>query len=100
MTNADVRRACGRALSMLPKRAAQALSPGNMKKLAPSAFDHRVVDGHAIHMVGEILKFIDAEDPAETEKAHRWLGFLQGVLWMRGYASLDELRDMNRPKST
>ncbi len=99
MTNADVRRACGRALSMLPKRAAQALSPGNMKKLAPSAFDHRVVDGHAIHMVGEILKFIDRPESLEDiEKAHRWLGFLQGVLWMRGYASLDELRDMNRPR--
>jgi hypothetical protein len=27
------------------------------------------------------------------EKAHRWLGFIQGVLWMAGVFTLDELKE-------
>lgn len=100
MIHADVRRACARALSMLPKRQAVQLSPGNMK-LPAQEVSLKIVDDHLIFVVGEILKLLnDEHDSAglSEQKAHRWLGFLQGALWMRGYASLDELRDMNRPR--
>ena len=30
------------------------------------------------------------------EKACRWLGFIQGVLWSQGIYSIDEMRDDNR----
>ena len=30
---------------------------------------------------------------SKREKAHRWLGFIQGVLWMAGCFTLDELKE-------
>lgn len=33
---------------------------------------------------------------SKREKAHRWLGFIQGVLWMAGVFSLDELKEHSR----
>jgi hypothetical protein len=30
------------------------------------------------------------------EKAHRWLGYVQGVVALRGGATLEELKDLNR----
>jgi hypothetical protein len=30
---------------------------------------------------------------SKREKAHRWLGFIQGVLWMSGVFTLDELKE-------
>ena|SRR5579859_7755930 len=33
-----------------------------------------------------------AGDPEQVDKAHRWLGFLQGVFWASGEFSIDELR--------
>ena len=41
-----------------------------------------------------ISEFMDA---GKTEKAMRWLGFVQGALWMTGLASVDELKNMNKP---
>jgi hypothetical protein len=35
-------------------------------------------------------------DSNETEKAMRWLGFIQGVLWMESIYSIDEMREHNR----
>ena len=109
MTRGDVRLALGRALSILPKRKGRQLSPGMMKESMTGLLNsgrlhaHIVIDDHAIFMVGEILKLADRtssiamDEAGDVGKAHRWLGFLQGILWARGYCSLDELRDMNRP---
>jgi hypothetical protein len=33
--------------------------------------------------------------PEKTEKAMRWLGFIQGVLWANRLYSIDELKDHN-----
>ena len=32
----------------------------------------------------------------DMEKACRWLGFIQGVLWSRGTYSIDDMREHNR----
>jgi len=32
----------------------------------------------------------------KCSKAERWLCFIQGVLWMNGICSIDEMRDDNR----
>jgi hypothetical protein len=49
---------------------------------------------HLRFMCIEAQKFIDED---RIEKAMRWLGFLQGVLWARGFYSLDDLKNHSRP---
>lgn len=39
-------------------------------------------------------------EEGEIEKANRWLGFIQGVLWCEGFFSIDEMRDHNRSVAT
>jgi len=34
--------------------------------------------------------------PRDIEKAMRWLGFVQGVLWLHGDFTLDQMREHNR----
>jgi len=36
----------------------------------------------------------------ETDKANRWLGFIQGVLWCEGFFTIDDMRAHNRPSET
>ncbi len=38
--------------------------------------------------------FVDA---GRLDKANRWLGFLQGAIWMGGFNSIVEMKDWNRP---
>jgi hypothetical protein len=54
-----------------------------------------VVDSlaHARWMCGEILSLLIQ---GKVEKAERWLCFVQGVLWVNGICSIDEMRDDNR----
>ncbi len=44
------------------------------------------------------LKFMCVSAPtfADNAKAMRWLGFLQGVLWARGFFTLEELKGHSR----
>ena len=34
---------------------------------------------------------------AHREKLMRWLGFMQGALWVKGIYTIDELKAHNRP---
>jgi len=43
----------------------------------------------------EKLPCISAESEAAWEKANRWLGFMQGVLWAQGSFTLNELKGHN-----
>lgn len=54
---------------------------------------HAQALGHAVHMCSQI-KGLVAEK--KIDKAHRWLGFLQGILWTQGIFSIDEMRAHNR----
>lgn len=49
---------------------------------------------HASWMCGEVRRF--AQDDTTLDKAERWLGFIQGVLWGAGVYSIDEMRVDNR----
>jgi hypothetical protein len=62
---------------------------------------------HARWMCQEVLRFHPSHrigepppDPKEIraafEKAMRWLGFIQGVLWSTGVKTIDEMREDNR----
>jgi len=59
--------------------------------------DKEVV-AHLKYMVIEIVEMANfSPDDYETrEKLMRWLGFMQGALWSRGYYSLDDFRKMNK----
>jgi len=48
---------------------------------------------HALWMCEEALGHLEAE---KLDKAQRWLGFIQGVLWVTGAANLPTLRADNR----
>lgn len=48
---------------------------------------------HALHMCNEIKRLLEDE---QHMKAHRWLGFLQGVLWMTGVYSINDMRKHNK----
>ena len=52
---------------------------------------------HLKHMIIEMttMNNFEPDDQLTREKLMRWLGFLQGALWSRGYFSLDTLREMN-----
>jgi hypothetical protein len=50
--------------------------------------------GHLSWMLGEIQGML--ETGADAEKIHRWLGFVQGVLWLAGQKTIDQMRDDNR----
>lgn len=48
---------------------------------------------HVNWMCAEILAALAAGD---REKAMRWLGFSQGVLWAQGVYAVNEMREQNR----
>ncbi len=48
---------------------------------------------HVNWMLDNMLSNISESD---MEKAARWLGFIQGVLWVSNVYSIDEMRDHNR----
>lgn len=52
---------------------------------------------HLLWMISEIKQQVSVLETAEeAEKIMRWLGFVQGVLWMSGTKSINEMRDDNR----
>jgi hypothetical protein len=49
---------------------------------------------HLLYMADEVPRIVDA---GALDKAMRWLGFMQGVLWVLGASTLSELKRMNMP---
>mgnify|MGYP003395309543 FL=1 len=52
-----------------------------------------IIENHCKYILEQILTFIKQNN---TEKAMRWLGFVQGCLWTCHYFTIDELRGHNR----
>lgn len=48
---------------------------------------------HCLGMLDKMEAFIQE---GRMDKVNRWLGFLQGVLWMRGLYTLTELMNHNK----
>lgn len=48
---------------------------------------------HVMWMCTEIPRHLDA---GKIEKAHRWLGFIQGVLWASEVYTIENMRIHNR----
>jgi hypothetical protein len=49
--------------------------------------------GHCLGMLPQMEQFIKDN---EMDKVFRWLGFIQGVLWVEGIYTLEEMRSHNR----
>jgi hypothetical protein len=49
--------------------------------------------GHLLWMCGEIQAYLDTD---QRERAMRWLGFVQGSLWLMDLRSIDEMREDGR----
>ena len=47
---------------------------------------------HVAWMVGELMDQILSGSHPEDPKFHRWLGFVQGVIWLSGIYSLEAMR--------
>lgn len=48
---------------------------------------------HVLWMLYEIQTFAEANN---LEKANRWLGFVQGILWVRGIYSIQQMMADNK----
>ena len=66
------------------------------RPLRAETSDAGAVLNHCLWMVEQTRLFV-ADD--RREKAFRWLGFVQGVLWDTGVYSIDELKTHNMPPS-
>ncbi|MBI2047842.1 MAG: hypothetical protein HYT27_01765 [Parcubacteria group bacterium] len=49
---------------------------------------------HCNSMLDEMEVFLKEK---RMDKLNRWLGFMQGVFWVLGIYTLDQLRNHNRP---
>lgn len=47
------------------------------------------------HLLYMTMKITDWVRQGRLDKAQRWLGFVQGVLWAEGLASIDQCKRMN-----
>lgn len=52
--------------------------------------------GYTSHLKEMCLKAIEIIRDGKTEKAMRWLGFIQGAMWRMGLRTIDEMREDNR----
>ena len=53
------------------------------------------VDPHLLTMLPKMEEMSQHNDYATREKLMRWIGFMQGALWMRGDFTVNDFRAMN-----
>ncbi len=68
--------------------------PEELTKIGSAEIEDCAWRAHFKFMCVEGQKFVDE---GRRDKAMRWLGFLQGVLWECGHRTLDELKNDSRP---
>lgn len=49
---------------------------------------------HLRFMCEETIRFVEQ---SRMEKAFRWLGFIQGALWVLGIFAVEEMKNHNKP---
>ena len=84
MTKEQITKACDLYLEVLP-------DPVCGRDIHPMALSQKMA--HVAWMCTE-LKSPEFSD--DMEKNMRWLGFIQGILWSKGYFTIEELSDHNR----
>ena len=80
------------------------LKPVQLRDIGPFTYEDTLDDEpglsretleHLVFMCEEGKRLVRAD---KREKAMRWLGFLQGVLWSHFNVPLGTLKDMNKPE--
>lgn len=71
----------------------EALSDTSVRPSFPG--DGRPVENHLYWMCEQVPVFLQQ---GEVDKANRWLGFIQGSLWIMGYRTIDQMRNDCRQK--
>ena len=61
----------------------------NKRKKIDTTLSYKIMD-----MVDRIIPLIEEQN--KIEKGMRWLGFIQGVFWTKGYSTIDELKGHSR----
>lgn len=56
-----------------------------------------LTSAHLLSMIERMRPMVS--NPNKREKVMRWLGFIQGALWVMGFAHLDDLKKMNMDPS-
>lgn len=64
-------------------------------RLLPLLFRTKPALEHCTQMLDKMEEFVNA---GRKEKAFRWLGFIQGVLWVLRIYSLEDLMNHSRPR--
>lgn len=59
--------------------------------------DGKLYSPRLIHVRGMLPKVKAFVAEGRIEKAFRWLGFIQGVLWCESVYSIEAMKDHNRP---
>lgn len=66
------------------------------KRLSLEFLESCSIHGTNLSHCNNILDNIDIFADKDIEKAFRWIGFVQGVLWAHKIYSIDELREHNK----
>lgn len=85
-------------LEVLDKYEAYFATNGIHKKKHPPESHPKLAKDVLCHlhaMIDEMRGFVRNE---QTDKAFRWLGFMQGTLWCQGIYTLEKLKKENRPR--
>lgn len=81
-------------LGIKPERCpAPQMLPGVLTNAGEATWVRQTVLGHARWMCDNIPRYVQ---DGKMEKAMRWLGFVQAILWMTGQQTIHTLKDDNR----
>lgn len=60
---------------------------------------HKAINrpSHLLHALGMIPQVYLFRKEGRIEKAFRWLGFIQGILYCEGVYTIEEMKNHNRP---
>jgi hypothetical protein len=67
-----------------------------LSPLGPKKKDREMVNHILFKMIPKMDAMLVLPSQEDIEKFMRWLGFIQGVLWQRGWFTLEELKEHNR----
>jgi len=53
---------------------------------------------HALWMIHEMTRRLEADEEGSPGQADRWIGFIQAIYWVNGFHSIDEMAIANTKK--
>lgn len=100
MSQTKIAEACDKMTERLIFRHPQLMSVGNPERMPVSSMIQRSHDVPSLTLFKHIrfmLKEIPLMAEDNREKAMRWLGFVQGALYVLGVMSIEDMKQANKP---